>query len=78
MEQAEPEFEEFEGEIIARTHEIARWREGDFAYARDFAVPLDSRRRKNRQHHRHAWRRAAPAGAAEQAQPACLSDRGKR
>ncbi|HSB38311.1 MAG TPA: nuclear transport factor 2 family protein [Gaiellaceae bacterium] len=41
MEQAEPEFEEIEGDVIARTHEIARWREtGEVAYVRDFAVRL--------------------------------------
>jgi ketosteroid isomerase-like protein len=41
MEQAEPEFEELDGDIIARTHEIARWREtGEVAYERDFAVRL--------------------------------------
>jgi ketosteroid isomerase-like protein len=41
IEQAEPEFEESEGDIIARTHEIARWREtGEVAYERDFAVRL--------------------------------------
>jgi ketosteroid isomerase-like protein len=41
MEQAEPEFEESEGDVIARTHEIARWREtGEVAYERDFAVRL--------------------------------------
>jgi ketosteroid isomerase-like protein len=41
VEQAEPEFEEIEGEIVARTHEIARWREtGEVAYERDFAVRL--------------------------------------
>ena len=41
VEHAEPEFEDVEGEIIARTHEIARWREtGDVAYERDFAVRL--------------------------------------
>jgi ketosteroid isomerase-like protein len=40
-EQAEPEFEEIEGEIIARTHETARWREtGEVAYERDFALRL--------------------------------------
>jgi len=33
MEQEEPEFEEFEGDVIARTHEVARWREtGELAY----------------------------------------------
>jgi hypothetical protein len=41
MEQAEPEFEEIEGDVIARTHEVARWREtGEVAYERDFAVRL--------------------------------------
>ena len=41
MEQAEPEFEEIEGDVIARTREIARWREtGELAYERDFAVRL--------------------------------------
>ena len=41
MEQAEPEFEESEGDVIARTHEIARWREtGEVAYERDFALRL--------------------------------------
>jgi ketosteroid isomerase-like protein len=41
LEQAQPEFEEIEGDVIARTHEIARWREtGEVAYPRDFAVRL--------------------------------------
>jgi len=41
MEQEQPEFEEFEGDVIARTHEVARWREtGDLAYERDFALRL--------------------------------------
>ena len=41
MEQAEPEFEEVEGDIIARTRETARWREtGEVAYERDFVVRL--------------------------------------
>jgi ketosteroid isomerase-like protein len=41
MEQAEPEFEDIEGEVIARTHEIARWREtGEVAYERDFVLRL--------------------------------------
>jgi len=41
MEQAKPEFEDIEGDVIARTHEIARWREtGEVAYERDFAVRL--------------------------------------
>jgi hypothetical protein len=39
MEQAEPEFEDIEGDVIARTHETARWREaGEVAYERDFAL----------------------------------------
>jgi ketosteroid isomerase-like protein len=41
MEQAEPELEDMEGDVIARTHEIARWREtGEVAYERDFALRL--------------------------------------
>jgi ketosteroid isomerase-like protein len=41
VEQAEPEFEDSEGGVIARTHEIARWREtGEVAYERDFAMRL--------------------------------------
>jgi hypothetical protein len=41
VEQTEPEFEEVEAEIVARTQEIARWREtGEIAYERDFAVRL--------------------------------------
>lgn len=41
MEQAEPEFEPIEGDIIARTREIARWREtGEVAYERDVALRL--------------------------------------
>ena len=41
MEQAEPQFEDTEGDVIARTHEIARWREtGEVAYERDFALRL--------------------------------------
>jgi ketosteroid isomerase-like protein len=41
VEQVEPEFEEIEREIVARTHEIARWREtGEVAYERDFAMRL--------------------------------------
>jgi ketosteroid isomerase-like protein len=41
MEQAEPEFEDIGGDVIARAHEIARWREtGDVAYERDFALRL--------------------------------------
>jgi ketosteroid isomerase-like protein len=41
MEQAEPEFEDLEGDIIARTRETARWREtGEVAYEREFALRL--------------------------------------
>jgi ketosteroid isomerase-like protein len=41
VDQKEPDFEEVEGEIVARTHEVARWREtGDIAFERDFAVRL--------------------------------------
>jgi hypothetical protein len=41
LEQAEPELEEIGGDIIARTHEVARWREtGAVAYERDFAMRL--------------------------------------
>jgi ketosteroid isomerase-like protein len=41
LEQAEPAFEESEGDVVARTHETARWREtGEVAYERDFAVRL--------------------------------------
>ena len=41
MEQAKPEFEDADGEVLARTHEIARWRAtGEVAYERDFAMRL--------------------------------------
>jgi ketosteroid isomerase-like protein len=41
MEQTTPEFEEIEGDVIARTHETGRWREtGEVAYERDFGVRL--------------------------------------
>jgi ketosteroid isomerase-like protein len=41
IELAKPEFEEIEGDVIARTHEIVRWRKtGEAAYERDFAVRL--------------------------------------
>jgi hypothetical protein len=41
MEQAEPQFEDIEGDVIARTQEIARWREtGEEATERDFALRL--------------------------------------
>ena len=40
-EQSAPVLEEIEGDVIARTHEIARWREtGEVAYERDFALRL--------------------------------------
>lgn len=41
MEQAEPEFEDVDGDVLARTREIARWREtGEVAYERDVALRL--------------------------------------
>ena len=41
MEQGEIQFEDVEGDIVARTREIARWREtGELAYEREFAVRL--------------------------------------
>jgi ketosteroid isomerase-like protein len=41
MEQTAPEFEEIDGDVFARTQEIARWREtGEVAWERDFAVRL--------------------------------------
>lgn len=41
LEQTTPEVEEVEGDVIARTREIARWREtGEVAYEREFAVRL--------------------------------------
>ena len=41
LEQAAPEFEEIEGEVVARTHEIAHWRStGEFAYEHDFELRL--------------------------------------
>jgi ketosteroid isomerase-like protein len=41
VEQTEPDLEEIEGEIVARTHEIAHWRAtGEIAYERDFALRL--------------------------------------
>jgi ketosteroid isomerase-like protein len=40
-EQQEPELEEIDGDVVARTHEVVRWREtGEVAYERDFAVRL--------------------------------------
>jgi ketosteroid isomerase-like protein len=41
IEQTEPEFEEIDDVVVARTHEVARWREtGEIAYERDFALRL--------------------------------------
>ncbi len=41
LEQAAPELEDDGSDVIARTREIARWREtGEVAYERDFAVRL--------------------------------------
>jgi ketosteroid isomerase-like protein len=41
VEQTEPALEEIDGEIVARTREVARWREtGVIAYERDFALRL--------------------------------------
>jgi ketosteroid isomerase-like protein len=41
VERTQPDFEEVGGEIVARMHEIARWREtGEIDYERDFAVRL--------------------------------------
>ncbi len=41
VERTEPEFEEIDGDFLARRHEVARWREtAEVAYERDFAVRL--------------------------------------
>jgi hypothetical protein len=41
VQQAEPEFDEIDGNVIARTRETARWREtGEVAYEADFALRL--------------------------------------
>jgi ketosteroid isomerase-like protein len=41
LEQTTPEVEEVDGDVIARTRELARWREtGEVAYEREFAVRL--------------------------------------
>lgn len=41
VEQAKPEFERIGDDVIARTREIARWREtGELAYERDVALRL--------------------------------------
>ena len=43
-EQTAPELEEAGGDVIARTRELARWREtGEIAYEREFAVRLTIR-----------------------------------
>jgi hypothetical protein len=63
VEQTERDFEEVEGEIVARTHEIARWREtGEIAYERRLCSPLNARGRENRQDRRDAGGRAASVG----------------
>ena len=41
MEQSESEFEDVDGDVLARTREVARWREtGEVAYEREVAVRL--------------------------------------
>jgi Domain of unknown function (DUF4440) len=42
VEQAKPEFDELDGgDVLARTHQIGRWRgTGEVAFERDFAVRL--------------------------------------
>jgi Domain of unknown function (DUF4440) len=41
VERTEPEFEEIDGDVLARTHEVGRWRQtAEVAYERDFAVRL--------------------------------------
>jgi len=41
LEQETPEFEDMDGEVVARTREIARWREtGEIAYEREFSLRL--------------------------------------
>lgn len=41
VEQSEPELEELQGDVLARTHETARWREtGEVAFEREVAVRL--------------------------------------
>ena len=47
MEQTGSELEEIDGDVVSRTHEIARWREtGDVAYEREDAVRLTFEREK--------------------------------
>jgi hypothetical protein len=42
VEPAEPEFEEIESDVLARTHEVYRWREtGEVAYERDLTFEGD-------------------------------------
>jgi len=44
MEHSEPELSEVDGDLLARTHEIARWRAtGEVAYEREVAVRLTFR-----------------------------------
>jgi hypothetical protein len=44
MEHLEPELSEVDGDLLARTHEIARWRAtGEVAYEREVAVRLTFR-----------------------------------
>ena len=41
MEQSESEFEDVDGDVLARTREVARWREtGEVAYEREVALRL--------------------------------------
>jgi len=41
VEQSEPQFEEIDGDVLARTPETARWREtGEVAYEREVSVRL--------------------------------------
>lgn len=41
MEQSEPKFDDVDGDVLARTPEIARWRQtGEVAYEREVAVRL--------------------------------------
>ena len=43
-EQSGSEFEEIDGDVVSRTHEIVRWREtGDVAYEREVALRLTFR-----------------------------------
>ena len=47
MEQTGSELEEIDGDVVSRTHEMARWREtGEVAYEREVAVRLTFRGEK--------------------------------